>query len=251
MDINGKHVAILVDDYFEQSEFEEPISLLKDAGAEITVIGVNQLDITGLNHAEKGDKFTADILLSQATSIDYDAVLLPGGVVNADSLRMNIDAQDFVNDFLSGGKPTALICHAPWILVSADLAEGRRLTSYNTIKDDIINAGGDWVNEPVVVDMNLITSRQPEDIPDFTYALIKMLSLDNSLDAADPSDTMEAINERRNELDRRLTELGYSKQRDQISVIDEDDILADEDLTDVDQLHPSSVTPYDEKTDTY
>ncbi|HEX5744152.1 MAG TPA: type 1 glutamine amidotransferase domain-containing protein [Candidatus Saccharimonadales bacterium] len=177
MDISGKHIAVLVHDYFEQSEFEEPISALKDAGAEVTVIAAStNKSLTGMDHAKQGDTFQADLLLEQASSGDYDALVLPGGAINADHLRAVEAAKQWVGDFLDSGKPLAAICHAPWVLVSADAVEGRRLTSYHTIRDDITNAGGEWVNQPLVIDENLITSRGPDDLPQFNDAVIRMLS---------------------------------------------------------------------------
>ncbi|HUY85392.1 MAG TPA: type 1 glutamine amidotransferase domain-containing protein [Candidatus Dormibacteraeota bacterium] len=176
MNTTDKRVAILVHNFFEQTEFEEPLRALKDAGAEVTVISASKKKLQGLNHAEKGDEFQADLLLSAASSDDYDALVLPGGALNADGLRMNEAAQQCVIDFLDSGRPLAVICHAPWVLVSADAVEERRLTSYRTIQDDIRNAGGEWVDQPVVIDVNLITSRQPDDLPQFNDALIHMLS---------------------------------------------------------------------------
>lgn len=176
MDISGTKVAVLVDNYFEQAEFEEPISALKDAGAEVTIISSDGKALQGMRHATLADNFAADLLLRQASSEDYDALVLPGGALNADNLRTVETAKQWVLDFLDEGKPLAVICHAPWLLVSADAVEGRRLTSYHTIRDDIMNAGGEWVNLPVVVDDNLITSRQPDDLPQFNDALITMLA---------------------------------------------------------------------------
>jgi len=165
----------LVYNYFEQVEYEEPIKFLKDAGVEVIVISASQKDLQSLHHARTGDKFRADLLLNQTSSEDYDALVLPGGVINADSLRSNETAQRWLLDFLDSGRPIAAICHAPWLLVSADAVEGKRLTSYYTIKDDIINSGGEWVNLPVVVDDNLITCRHLDDIPKFNEAIINML----------------------------------------------------------------------------
>jgi protease I len=177
MDISGKKVAVLVDDYFEQAEFEEPINALKKAGAQVAVITTNDgKDLHGLQHVKMGDSFTADLLLDDARPEDYDALVLPGGAVNADKLRMNNKAREWVKQFLDAGKPLAVICHAPWVLVSAGCVRGRKLTSYYTIQDDIRNAGGDWIDQEVVVDQNLITSRQPDDLPAFNEALINMLA---------------------------------------------------------------------------
>lgn len=175
MDVSNKHVAILVHNFFEQSEFEEPLNALRKAGAKVTVIAAGKKKLQSLNHADKGDEFRADLLLTAANSDDYDALVLPGGALNADVLRMNETARQWVIDFLDSERPLAVICHAPWVLVSADVVEERRLTSYYTIQDDIRNAGGEWVDWAVVVDDNLITSRKPDDLPEFNNALIDML----------------------------------------------------------------------------
>ncbi|HEY1835910.1 MAG TPA: type 1 glutamine amidotransferase domain-containing protein [Candidatus Saccharimonadales bacterium] len=177
MDLSSKKVAVLVDNYFEQAEFEAPIDALKKAGARVTIITTNaDKNLTGLHHIDKGDAFTADLLLDDANADDYDALVLPGGAINADALRMVDKAKTWVKDFLAVGKPLAVICHAPWVLVSAGMVNGRKLTSYHTIQDDIRNAGGDWADEQVVIDRTLITSRQPDDLPAFSEALISMLA---------------------------------------------------------------------------
>jgi len=174
-DITGKRVAILVYNHFEQAEFEEPLKALKDAGADVHVVSASTTDLQGLNHIEKGGRFTADVLLTNAKPEQYDALVLPGGVVNADKLRMVGEAQDWVNHFIDEGKLVAAICHAPWLLVSADAIESRRLTSYYTLQDDIKNAGGDWTDQSVVIDGSLITSRQPSDLADFNKAVLNAL----------------------------------------------------------------------------
>jgi protease I len=176
MDTSGKHVAILVDNYFEQSEFEEPLQALRNAGALVTVIGASTKDLQALKHIHRGSTFIADMLLEDADPAAYHALVVPGGAMNADKLRMNETAQRWAHDFLYSGRPLAMICHAPWLLVSADLLDGRKLTSYYTIQDDISNAGGDWVDKVVVIDGNLITSRQPDDLPLFCDALITALN---------------------------------------------------------------------------
>lgn len=173
--MDPKRVAILVDNYFEQAEFEEPRDALRDAGTEVTVIGIKTKELCGMNHADKGDTFQADLLISAAASDGYDALVLPGGALNADTLRMSEDARQWVRDFLNSGRIVAAICHAPWLLVSADVVSDRKLTSYYTIQDDIDNAGGLWVDSQVVVDGNLITSRKPDDLPAFSDAIIKAL----------------------------------------------------------------------------
>lgn len=174
-DIAEKKVALLVDDYFEQPEFTEPLQALKNAAVTVTVVGTKSKDLHGMQHAQPGDKFQADVTLDEVDAEDYDALVLPGGAINADHIRMNEEARNWVRDFLEAGKPVAAICHAPWLLVSADCVDGRKLTSYYTIQDDIRNAGGEWVDEEVVIDGTLITSRNPDDLPAFNKALIDML----------------------------------------------------------------------------
>lgn len=186
---------------------------------------------------------------------EYDALVLPGGAINADSLRMVEAAQLWVHDFLEEDKPVAVICHAPWVLVSADLVDGRRLTSFETIQDDILNAGGDWVDKPVVIDRSLISSRKPDDLPAFNEALIKMLQQGLSMEAADAIQSSRkttidpALNEHATEDEIRLRSLGYDRQRDGISLRDERDILSSEDDADPDELHLSSVISAAERDD--
>lgn len=171
MNITNAKIAILVDNNFEQSEFEVPLQRLKAAGAQVTVVGTSSKDLQALQHTKHGDAFKADELLEDIDPEDFDTLVLPGGVVNADKLRMNKDARALVTNYIDQNKVVAAICHAPWLLVSADLVEGRRLTSYYTLQDDIRNAGGEWIDQPVVVDGNLITSRQPDDLDDFVEAI--------------------------------------------------------------------------------
>ncbi|HXR50163.1 MAG TPA: type 1 glutamine amidotransferase domain-containing protein [Verrucomicrobiae bacterium] len=174
-DLKGKKVAILVDDYFEEAEFTGPLNDLKKAGAEVEVIAPKAGEIHGMNHVEIADTFRADKALDDVKIDEYDALVLPGGAVNADQLRMNDKARIWIKQFMNSGKPVAAICHAPWALASAGVAKGRRLTSFFTIQDDMRNAGANWVNEEVVIDSNLITSRKPDDVPAFDNALIEML----------------------------------------------------------------------------
>ncbi|HEX7633511.1 MAG TPA: type 1 glutamine amidotransferase domain-containing protein [Candidatus Saccharimonadales bacterium] len=175
-DLTGKKIAVVVDDYFEQAEFTGPIDALRKAGAEVEVVATERGTLQGLNHVEKGDTFEADLTLDEADRSSYVALVLPGGAVNADTLRMNEIAQTWVKEFLEANKPVAAICHAPWLLVSAGVASGRALTSFETIQDDMRNAGAKWSDQEVVVDGSLITSRKPDDIPAFNEALIDMLS---------------------------------------------------------------------------
>lgn len=173
-DLSSKKVAIVVDNYFEQVEFTEPKKALEDAGVTVDVVSSHQ-DLQGLNHVDKGGTFTRDVALDEADQDAYDALVLPGGAINADQLRMNETAKAWVQKYMQEGKLVAAICHAPWLLVSADCVDGKRLTSFETIQDDIRNAGGNWVNEECVVDDNLITSRKPDDIPAFNDAILEKL----------------------------------------------------------------------------
>lgn len=177
-DLSGKKVAVLVDNYFEEAEFTGPIDALKEAGAQVEVIAAEPENgkVQGLNHVDKGNKFSIDKTLEDANIEDYDALVLPGGAVNADHLRMQDKAREWARRMTEVGKPLAVICHAPWVLASAGLAKGRKLTSYFTIQDDLRDAGADWVDEEVVIDGNIITSRNPDDIPAFNDALISMMT---------------------------------------------------------------------------
>jgi protease I len=235
--MDTKRVAILVDNYFEQSEFEEPLETLRDAGLDVVVVATQSKELQALVHADKGDTFEADMLLADVTPDEFDALVLPGGVVNADKLRMVEPAKQWVRDFLEGGKLVAAICHAPWLLVSADEVQGRKLTSYFTIQDDIDNAGGEWIDQPVVVDENLITSRKPDDIPSFSEAILTALMVNVTEDEEESEDEV------------RLHGLGYDKKRDELTDKDEEDILGDTD-DDPDATRLSRATSKDEQDGT-
>jgi protease I len=167
-------VAIIVTDDFEQIEMVDPRKALEVAGAETTLIAPEPGEVQGMKHDDKADRFTVDLVLAEADPEDFDALLLPGGVINSDKLRIEKKAQDFVRSFDRAGKPIAVICHAPWLLVSSGVLKGRTLTSYHTIQDDIRNAGGTWVDEPAVRDRNLVTSRKPSDLDAFDSAMIEL-----------------------------------------------------------------------------
>jgi protease I len=169
-------VAILVADDFEQVEMTEPRKALEQAGAKTALVSVKPGTVRGMNHDEKADSFPVDRTLDQASPDDFDAVLLPGGALNADFLRVEPKAQAFVRALDRAGKPLAVICHAPWLLVSAGLVSGRTLTSYHTIQDDIRNAGGTWQDREVVHDRNWVTSRQPDDIPAFNREMLDLFA---------------------------------------------------------------------------
>lgn len=172
-DLNGMRVAILLDTDFEQVEMTDPRKALEDAGARCVLVSP-QKQVTGMKHDEKKDTFQVDLPLDDAKAAEFDALLLPGGALNADSLRVNKKAQEFVKSIDGAGKPMAVICHAPWLFVSAGLAKGRHLTSYHTIQDDMRNAGAKWEDKEVIVDRNLVTSRQPDDIPAFNREMIAL-----------------------------------------------------------------------------
>ena len=164
--LKGVRVAILATDGVEKVELTLPRLSLEEAGAD-TVLVAPKLQIQSMNHDEKDDRLAADMLLKDAQPEEFDAVLLPGGALNADKLRMETAAREIVQQIDAAGKPIASICHAPWLLVSAKLVKGRRLTSYYTLQDDIRCAGGQWEDQEVIVDRNWVTSRKPDDIPAF------------------------------------------------------------------------------------
>ncbi len=172
----GLKVAILATDGVEQAELAEPRKALDAAGAKTTLISPKAGQIQGMKHAEKSERFNVDMGLAEAHADDFDALLLPGGALNADTLRVEEKAQEFVQKMNEDQKPIAVICHAPWLLVSADLLEGRTLTSYHTIRDDVMNAGAEWVDREVVRDGNIVSSRQPDDIPAFNREMIALFS---------------------------------------------------------------------------
>lgn len=175
-DLSNFRVAVLATDGFEEAELTEPVRALKEAGARVEVLSTKSGQIQAFRHHDKGTTVSVDRLLDQAQPSEYDAVLLPGGALNADTLRMEPKVQSFLQEMQQAGKPFASICHAPWELVSANLVKGRTLTSYYTIQDDIRNAGGNWVDREVVVDGNWVTSRQPDDIPAFNREMLKLFA---------------------------------------------------------------------------
>ena len=174
--LQGLRVAILVTDGLEQVELEKPRAALGEAGAETVVVSPKNKTVLGMNHIDKGDEFIVDQQIEHSEPDDFDAVLLPGGVVNADTLRMNEDARRFVQACDANGKPIAVICHGPWLLVSAGLVKGRHLTSYHTVQDDIRNAGGGWTDQETVQDENWVSSRKPDDIPAFNKAMLELFA---------------------------------------------------------------------------
>jgi protease I len=171
--LDGKKVAILVTDGFEQVEMTKPREALNEAGAETKIVSLKPGRIQGMHHADKGDKFDVDLTLDEARPEEFDALLIPGGLMNPDALRSNDDALEFTLHFFREGKPVAAICHGPWVLIDAGVVRGRTLTSWPAIKNDVKNAGGKWVNEEVVVDNGLVTSRKSDDIPAFNKKMIE------------------------------------------------------------------------------
>ena len=171
--LQGKKVAILATNGFEQAELIEPRKALQDAGAHAHVVSIEPGQIKGWNKTDWGDKVQVDVTLDQANPNDYDALVLPGGVMNPDKLRINEQAVNFVRAFVRAGKPIAAICHAPWTLIEAGGVNGRRMTSYPSLRNDLINAGANWVDEEVVVDNGRVTSRNIPDIPAFNRKMIE------------------------------------------------------------------------------
>jgi protease I len=172
--LEGMNVAILCENMFEQSEMVEPRKALDDAGARTVLISPQTDKVQGVNHDEKGQRFPVDLPLDRAKADDFDALLLPGGVANPDRLRMNAKAMQFVLRFVDANKPIAAICHGPWSLVETGAVKGYRLTSWPSLKTDIRNAGGEWVDEVNVTDRNITTSRKPDDIPKFNEAMLHL-----------------------------------------------------------------------------
>jgi protease I len=172
-ELNGKRVAILATDMFEQVELVEPRKAVEEVGADVDLVSLETGEIQGFNHYDKADKFPVDKAVSDVSADDYDALLLPGGVGNPDTLRTDEDAVAFVRSFVDQGKPVAAICPAPWMLVEAGVARGRKLTSFWSIKTDVKNAGGNWVDEQVVVDNGLVTSRSPDDLSAFCPKVVE------------------------------------------------------------------------------
>lgn len=174
--LSGKKVAILVTDGFEQDEMTQPRKALEEAGAETTLITVKDKKVKSWKHTDWGSAFTGDMLLAEANPEAFDGLLLPGGVMNPDHLRMNPPAVAFVKAFVTAEKPVAAICHGPWMLLEAGAVRGRKMTSWPSLKTDLSNAGAEWVDETVVVDGNVVTSRKPDDIPQFNEAMIDLFA---------------------------------------------------------------------------
>lgn len=173
-DLSGLRVAVLTaNEGVEQIELTEPVKALKDAGAEVDLIAPETGEIQAFNHLDKADTFPVDHTVAEVSASDYAGLVLPGGVANPDNLRTHEKAVDFVRSFFEAGKPVAAICHAPWTLVEAGVVDGRTLTSWPSLKTDIENAGGNWVDEEVHVDQGFVTSRNPDDLPAFCSKMVE------------------------------------------------------------------------------
>ena len=173
-ELRGKKIAFLAAmEGTEQIELTEPWKAVEEAGGEVELISTDSGEIQGFNHLDKGDAFEVDKAISEASASDYDGLVLPGGVANPDNLRMNEDAVKFVRDFFEQEKPVGAICHAPWTLIEADVLNGRTITSFPSLQTDVRNAGATWVDEEVVVDQGLVTSRNPDDLPAFNDKIVE------------------------------------------------------------------------------
>ena len=171
--LNGKTIAILVEEGFEQEELEKPRKALEEAGAKTHLVSPKSGKIKAWDHTDWGDKFDVDKSVDDVQATDYDGLLLPGGVLNPDKLRTNQKAVQLVKDFFAAAKPVAAICHGPWLLAEADVLRGRNVTSYPSIQTDLKNAGANWTDQEVVTDQGLVTSRKPDDIPAFNKKMIE------------------------------------------------------------------------------
>jgi protease I len=179
-DINHRKIAVLATDGFEQVELTEPAKALREAGADVKIISLKAGEIQGMNHHEKGDKTKVDLELAKARPEDFDALLLPGGVANPDTLRTDKHAIAFIKHFADSHKPIAAICHGPWTLIEAGAVRGKKITSWPSLQTDLKNAGAQWEDKSVVVDGNLVTSRKPDDLPDFNREFIALLGRSGS-----------------------------------------------------------------------
>ncbi len=172
-ELKGKKIAFLFTEGAEQVEVTEPLKAVKEAGADVDIVSLEKGEIEMWNHFDKGDKISADKAVADAKASDYDGLVLPGGVANPDQLRADEDAVNFVRDFFEQDKPVGVICHGPWLLVESGAAKGRKVTSFPSVKTDLTNAGAEWVDEEVVVDNGLVTSRNPDDLPAFCAKIVE------------------------------------------------------------------------------
>ena len=192
----GMRVAILATDGFEQSELLEPLNALRAAGAEPLVVSLQPGQIQGMNHADKGDLVSVDLVIDEAREVDFSGLVLPGGVANPDRLRTNSQAVTFIADFFRTGKPVGAICHGPWTLIEADVVRGRKMTSWPSLQTDLRNAGALWIDKEAVVDGTLVTSRNPDDLPAFCDRLIDLLAAQDPTDKAQRPERLEEMQAR-------------------------------------------------------
>ena len=187
--LNGKKIAILATEGVEQVELIEPRKAVEAEGGEVELLSLEAGDFQGFDHLDKGETFTADKAVADADVGDYDGLILPGGVANPDFLRADPDAVAFVKDFVASKKPLGVICHGPWTLVEADVLKGRKLTSWPSLQTDLRNAGAEWVDEEVVVDEGLVSSRKPDDLPAFCAKIVEEFCEGRHEDAPEPAGT--------------------------------------------------------------
>jgi protease I len=174
--LHGKTIAFIATDMVEEVELTQPWQAVKDAGGKPELLSIKSGQIQAFNHYDKSDTYKVDKEISSVRMDDYDGLVIPGGVGNPDTMRMDSDAVEFVRSFFEAGKPVGVICHGPWMLVEADVARGRKLTSWPSLETDIRNAGGNWVDQEVVVDQGLVTSRKPDDLPAFCKKIVEEFS---------------------------------------------------------------------------
>lgn len=192
MDLKGRRIAIIVTDGFEQIELTSPREGLEKAGARCLIVAPKAGKVQGFKHHDKTDEFDVDMTLDKAESTDFDGVLLPGGVINGDALRIEKKAQQFVQEIDRAGKPVMVICHGGWILISSGLAKGRNVTSWPTLQDDFRNAGADWQDSVCVRDRNWVSSRKPDDLPEFNRNIVELMRDAHSSKAVRPENRDEA-----------------------------------------------------------
>jgi protease I len=171
--LQGKRVAFLATDMVEQVELTEPWKAVQEAGATPELVSLREGEIQGFNHYDKADTFKVDRTVEEASADDYDALVIPGGVGNPDTMRMDENAVEFTRQFFEQGKPVGVICHGPWMLIEAGVVRGRKVTSWPSLRTDIRNAGGEWVDQEVVVEQGLVTSRKPADLPAFNEKIVE------------------------------------------------------------------------------
>jgi protease I len=175
-ELDGKHVAFLFTEGVEQAELTEPLKAVREAGADVDLISLEEGEVQMFNHLDKGETIEAEHAVGSVNASDYDGLVIPGGVANPDALRADEDAVRFVRNFFEQGKPVGTICHGPWMLVEADVARGRKVTSWPSLQTDLRNAGAEWVDEEVVVDSGLVTSRNPDDLPAFCAKVVEEIA---------------------------------------------------------------------------